>query len=146
MINPFQEVNWRPGLSERRKFALSLMIGFPAIALVFLLIRGLATGNWNPVSSLWIGGVGFAVGAILWLLPFIALPFYVVWYFVSCCIGFVISNVALTVFYYTLVTGIGLMRRVFGNSPVTKGFNKDVASYWKDVEPVTDTKRYYSQF
>ena len=32
MVNPFKEVNWNPGPRERRKFALSLIIGFPCIA------------------------------------------------------------------------------------------------------------------
>ena len=29
MVNPFNEVSWNPDLRERRKFALSLVIGFP---------------------------------------------------------------------------------------------------------------------
>ena len=35
MINPFSEVNWNPDRPARKKFAVSLIIGFPAIAVVF---------------------------------------------------------------------------------------------------------------
>ncbi|MFT4587452.1 MAG: hypothetical protein ACI9VS_002084, partial [Candidatus Binatia bacterium] len=29
MLNPFKEVDWNPDLPARRKFAVSLVIGFP---------------------------------------------------------------------------------------------------------------------
>ena len=52
MVNPFKEVNWRPDVAERRKFALSLMIGFPCVALLFLLAGRLARGSWSPALLL----------------------------------------------------------------------------------------------
>ena len=42
MVNPFKEVNWNPGPQERRKFALSLVIGFPCIAVVLLVLAAVA--------------------------------------------------------------------------------------------------------
>ena len=44
MVNPFKEINWNPGPRERRKFALSLLIGFPCLA-AMLLILGLLRGK-----------------------------------------------------------------------------------------------------
>ena len=32
MINPFKETNWKPGVTERRKFTKCLVIGFPSVA------------------------------------------------------------------------------------------------------------------
>jgi len=66
MINPFKEINWNPDTSQREKFALSLVIGFPVIAVILLGIGWLKSGQWdrNLNLSLWIGGVGFTIGLI----------------------------------------------------------------------------------
>ena len=69
MMNPFKEVNWKPDLAERRKFARSLIIGFPCIAVVLLLVGGLKTGAWKFQTPLMIGGVGLAIGLML-IIPF----------------------------------------------------------------------------
>lgn len=142
MLNPFHQVNWKPGTAERRKFALSLIVGFPVLALVLFLIRGAPAG---PVA-LWLAGIGVATGVVLWIAPAIARPFYVVWYGISCCIGLVVGNVVLMIFYYVGMTGIGLLVRLFKRSAITKRFDKAAPTYWQKAEPTLDSKRYYRQF
>ena len=95
MVNPFKEVNWNPGLDERRSFAKSLIIGFPCVAVALLLIRRMTSGAWHTELSLWIGGVGIALGILFFLIPQIAKPFYLLWYCIACCIGIVVGNVLL---------------------------------------------------
>jgi hypothetical protein len=146
MVNPFKEVNWNPGPRERRKFALSLIIGFPCIAVVFLLVGALRGKGWNLPLAAILGGGGLAAGLLLLAVPQIARPVYVVWYFVACCIGLVVGNLALAIVFFVLVTGVGLVMRVLGRQPVRKGFDKRAATYWHDAEQVDDPKRYYRQF
>jgi hypothetical protein len=146
MINPFTEVNWRPDTAAKRKFAVSLIVGFPIIALIFLLIGRWHSGAWNVTLPLWIAVLGAGTGAVLWLLPFIARPFYVVWYGLACCIGFVLGNVLMSLFFFTVVTVTGLLLRLTGRDPLRKGFDKAAKTYWRDVPPVKDPKRYYRQF
>lgn len=146
MVNPFKEVNWNPGLRERRKFALSLIIGFPCIAVV-LLALGLVRGKgWNLPLAAVVGGGGLALGLLLLALPQIARPFYVAWYFVACCVGTVVGNLALAIVFFVLVTGLGLLMRALGRRPVRKTFDKRAATYWQDAEHVDDPNRYYRQF
>ena len=146
MVNPFKEVNWNPGTRERRKFALSLIIGFPCIAVVLLVIGLLRGKGLNfPLAAI-IGGGGLAVGFLLLILPQIVRPVYVAWYFVACCIGTVVGNLALGIVFYVLVTGIGLLMRALGRRPVRKNFDKRAATYWQDAEQVDDPNRYYRQF
>jgi len=38
MVNPFKDIDWKPGRSGLRNFGLSLIIGFPIIAGVFALM------------------------------------------------------------------------------------------------------------
>jgi hypothetical protein len=146
MVNPFREVNWNPGPQERRKFALSLIIGFPSVALVLLAIGWLRGRGLNFPLAASVGGGGLAVGLLLLALPQIARPVYVAWYFVACCIGTVVGNLALGIVFFVLVTGIGLLMRALGRRPVRKTFDKRAATYWQDAEQVDDPNRYYRQF
>jgi hypothetical protein len=144
-MNPFTEVNWNPDRAARRKFAVSLMIGFPCIALLMLLGRHFARGGW-PVGPLWLGGIGFAFGLIFWLLPGISKPAYQAWYFLGCCLGFVMGNVLLSVFFYVVITPIGWIKRLSGNRSVSKGFDKSRPTYWDDAKKVDNLRDYYRQF
>ncbi len=146
MVNPFKEVNWNPGPQERRKFALSLVIGFPCIAVVLLLLGWLRGKGWNLPLAAEVGGGGLAVGLLLLALPQIARPIYVGWYFVACCIGTVVGNLALGIVFFVLVTGLGLLMRALGRRPLRKTFDKRAATYWQDPEQVDDPNRYYRQF
>ncbi len=145
MMNPFTEVNWNPDLPARRKFGVSLMIGFPCIAAVLLLAGHFAKGGWKP-GLFWLGGIGFACGLVFWALPVIAKPFYLVWYFIGCCIGFVMGNLVLTLFFFVLLTPVGWLMHLMGRRSVSKGFDKAKATYWEDAEQAPDPKRYFQQF
>jgi hypothetical protein len=145
MLNPFKDVNWNPGIADRRKFAKSLMIGFPIIAIVFALISFAKTHAVKPFCY-WLGGVGFAVGFVLWLVPQIAKPFYLIWYFIGCSIGIVVSNVIMGVFYYGIMTPTGAVLRTLRKLSLRKTLDRGAATYWQDVEKPVDLKRYYRQF
>jgi hypothetical protein len=146
MMNPFKEVNWKPDMAERRKFARSLVIGFPCIAVVLILASWVKTGAWKIEPALIIGGTGLVTGLVLLALPGIARPFYVVWYGLACAIGLVVGNILLAVVFYVLITGVGLAMRISGKGSISKTLDKRTTTYWKDAKPVTDPQRYYRQF
>jgi hypothetical protein len=146
MFNPFREVNWRPSLVERRKFGWSLVIGFPSLAAALLLAGRLWSGTWRVAPFLWLGGCGLAAGALFVAIPRLARPFYLLWYFLACCIGAVVGNTLLAAFYLLVITPIGATMRVFGRQAVTKTFDGRVGSYWVDVEKTNDVKDYYRQY
>lgn len=145
MINPFNDTNWNPDLAARRSFAKSLIIGFPVLALVFTLVGWLKTHalpTWTP----WVAAIGAGLGIVLWLVPQIARPFYLVWYFAACCIGIVVSNALIAAFFYLVITPFGLAMRLFGRDPMTRQRDKSKASYWRDAEKAVDPQRYWRQF
>lgn len=146
MINPFKEVNWQPATPDLRKFGVTLVIGFPIVALVMLLLRRAFSGAWHVETSLWIAGIGAGAGVLFWLIPLIARPFYLVWFFLACCIGIVVSNVLLGLFFFTLVTLTGIVMRALGKLSFRKHPDKSLPTYWQDAERITDPKRYYRQF
>ena len=146
MMNPFHDVNWNPDLKERRKFAVSLLVGFPCIAAVLLVAGRWQGGDWNFGFPLAVGGIGVALGLILWVAPQIARPFYVGWHAVACSAGFVMGNVVLASVYLLLFAPVGLARRAMGRRSFHKGFDKSAPSYWNDAPPSRDPTRYYRQF
>ena len=146
MFNPFREVNWRPTLEERRRFGWSLVIGFPSLAAMLLLAGRLWSGTWNMTPFLWLGGCGLAAGALFVAIPFLAKPFYILWYFLACGIGIVTGNTLLAAFYLLIVTPIGAAMRALGRQTVSRTLDKNIRSYWVNVEKASDAKDYYRQF
>jgi hypothetical protein len=94
----------------------------------------------------WLGAIGLAVGLVLRLTPSIAKPFYVVWYFLACCVGFVVGNILVAALYYIVVTPLGLLLRAMGKLSLRKGVDKTAATYWRDAEKAVDLARYYRQY
>lgn len=145
MINPFKQVNWKPDTPALRSFAKSLVIGFPIIAILFLVGGRLLHGDWNTAFALKLAGGGVLAGGLFWLIPVIARPFYLVWYAVSCAMGVVIGNVLLSLFYFTLFTIVGILRRTLGTSPIQRGPKPGASTYWIDAPPAPEASRYFSQ-
>ena len=146
MLNPFKEVNWQPDTAARRTFAKSLVIGFPCMALAYLVVVSPQTDAWNPMFALKLALFGAGAGVLFYAVPAIAKPFYVAWYALACCVGLVVGNVVLALIFYVLVTGIGLIKRLGGSQPIRKTPDRQAKTYWIDAPPAPEAKRYFSQF
>ncbi len=145
MINPYKHVNWSPDTRALRNFAKSLMIGFPVLALLVLLAGRFFHGTWSLDFANRLGGAGLAAGILFWLVPVLARPFYLVWYALSCAIGLVVSNLLLGLFYYTMFTATGILRRTLGKSPVQSGLDRAASTYWIEAPPQPEPKSYFHQ-
>jgi hypothetical protein len=144
MLNPFKEVNWQPDTPARKAFGKSLMIGFPIIGAVLFLLKWAL--QKMVIWPLWLAIGGAGVGSLCWLVPAIALPFYLLWYGVGCSIGLVVTNVIISAIYYLVFTPVGFALRTFGKDPMERAFQPEAKSYWKDAEKITNPDRYFRQF
>ena len=145
MINPFKDVNWQPDIAARRSFGKSLIIGFPIMAAVLMCIVRWKTGAWAQ-WPLTLGSCGVLVGLLCFVLPRVALPFYLFWYGIACSIGIVVSNVILAAVYYIAITPVGLLLRIFGKDPMQRRIDPFAQTYWQDAEKNTPAERYFRQF
>ena len=145
MLNPFKEVNWRPQRNDLRKFGVSWLIGFPAFALLTLLVRGIVTHHWQFGFPMYLAAFGIVGGTLFYLVPMVARPFYVVWYALACCMGILIGNLLLIAFYFLIVTPTALALKLFGKSTLRKKPEASCGTYWKQAEAVEDVRRYYHQ-
>jgi hypothetical protein len=147
MINPFKEINWKPGATDLRKFAWSLIIGFPCIALVFFLGKWLAGRAMpEPRFFLLLGGIGAATGLVCLRAPIIARPLYHVWYALAACIGLVMSNLIFALMFYGIFTPMGLFMRLRGRDALNLKWRKGTATYWIDAPPAPPAAQYFNQY
>ena len=67
------------------------------------------------------------------LYPFSAQYFilYKLWMSLAVILGFFISNIFLTVFFYIILTPVGFFMRIFGKDPLKKGFRSNEETYWQ---------------
>ena len=146
MVNKFKDINWSPDVAERRKFARTLMLGAPCFAVGLTIIIRLASGHWNFQTPLLVAGGVFLAAVISWLIPAIALPVYRFWFFMVCIIDSVITTVVLTVLFYVVLFPAGLLYRIFKPKAFRKKPDAARTSYWDDVQPIQDMRRYYRQY
>lgn len=144
MINPFREVNWAPGIPERRSFAGSLAIGLPLIALVLGALGWLRSGEW-PAWTWWLAAIGGGLGVVLWCAPQLARPFYLAWMALGCAIGLLVSNVLVAAVYFLVVTPTGLVMRLCGRDPLRLRIGRERSSYWEDAEKPGAAESYFRQ-
>lgn len=123
-------INWKPSPSELRKFGIAMLVGF---AIVGAILR-FGFHKADAAMGAWIfGAVAGALG--LTGMP-IALPVYWAWMGIGFVAGNIMSRLLLGVFFYGMITPMGLIMRLFGRDKLqlrrTAG-----STYWQQVPPHT---------
>jgi Saxitoxin biosynthesis operon protein SxtJ len=131
-------------------------------------IKQLKTGARELCKfGLLVGGVFTALGAILLLRHRSAAPYflaiggflivagliaprtlkyiYVVWMSLAIVLGFVVSGILLTLFFFLVITPIGLVARCFGNDFLSLKLDRTAASYWIPREHKPKTQAEYER-
>jgi hypothetical protein len=107
-----------------------------------LLVGGvfLVLGSWflyrqKPVwPYLLTPGILLVLGGVI--VPTLLKRVYIAWMSLGFALGFVVSNIILTVFYYLVLTPIGLIARLCGQDFLSLKRTPAATSYWV-MKPVT---------
>ncbi len=147
MINPFKEINWSPDKTEMRKFGLTVFVGFAVISVLIVLGGYARVEKFSNAPDIitYLLSVGIIIFTVSYLAPAAARPLYLIWFFVAACIGIVVSNLILMVFFYLVFTPIGLLIKLSGRDPL-KLKKVPNLSNWNSCKRKTDLKRYYRQY
>ena len=147
MINPFKEINWKPDAAELRKFAWSLIIGFPCIAIVFFFARWIKAHAMPDAHGFFmLGGIGAAIGLVSLLVAPVARLLYPVWYFLAACIGIVMANLTFMFLFFGIFTPMGLFMRLIGRDPLNLKWKRSAGSHWIDAPPAPPASKYFRQY
>jgi len=141
-----QRPNWLKAEYEKldrsprslRRFGLT--IGAILLGLGLLLIARHRTAG-APVAilaALLIGLAEFAPGALR--------PFHQVWIRISLLLGWVMSRLLLTVFYFLVLSPIGLLQRLCGQSSLDLRFRGREESFWETRKTGFSRDAYEKQF
>ncbi|HWQ90633.1 MAG TPA: SxtJ family membrane protein [Clostridia bacterium] len=132
-------------------------------------IQELKTGRRELRNfGLVVGGVFVALGLFFWargkpyfpycLLPGVALVLagllypralkqvFIGWMAVAIVLGFIISHVILTAFFFLIVTPIGWIARLAGKDFLSLKLDRQAQSYWKPRPPRKTRQDYEQQF
>jgi hypothetical protein len=108
----FRRVNWQPDERERRRFALAMLVGCFSFGAI-IAWRAAEIG----ASSLILWGAGVAL-AIFALLPRLGRIAYLAIYVPTSLVGYAISNLLLTIIFFSIVTPVGAYLRLRGEDPL----------------------------
>lgn len=119
------DINWRPKPKELRKFGITVMIGFGIIGLLFQFVAS----NLNGAYVAYVAGAALGLPALTGTV--VALPGYRLWMGVAFVMGNIMSRLLLGLFFYLLITPMGLVRRMAADTLRLK--RPKVSSYWTDL-------------
>ena len=141
----FQEVRELPsGTHDLRKFgwtmAVACVVLWAALAHAFPYLLG--RGRNLPI--LWQIGLGFA--AVGTLLPIVLKPVYYAWMTLAVCLGFVMTRVILTIFFFLVLTPVSVLFRLIGRDALHRKIDRQAETYWIDKEYLIKDRSRYEKF
>ncbi len=135
------EINWSPNHKELRKFGIISLIASVLIALLLYVLKGLGIQ--------WMAAI-FFIGLIIFVSSMISLKvtrgIYLGLILVTMPIGLVVSFTLMAIFYFLLLTPLGLLFRLMGRDSLGRKFDSNTNSYWIARRPPENLDRYFHQF
>jgi len=111
-----------------------------------------ALGAWQFLADrTTAGGILVTAGAVFLLSALIAprvlTPLYVPWRWFGIGMGFVMTRVILTIFYFLVITPFGLVRRLLGKDSLERSLDGDGGTWWRERDgEAPPRERYERQF
>jgi hypothetical protein len=135
------EITWNPERRELRKFGvIALVVLTAASAILHFLVK--ATFPWS--------GLPFCAGLTIFVISLISAPttryIYLALTFAALPIGMVVSFLLLAVFYFAILTPVGLVFRLLNRDLLARRFESERESYWTRRTPAEKPERYLNQF
>src|SRR5947208_13133347 len=127
----------KTGVRDLRKFGLMVGGVFVAIGVLSLL-------RHKPSYPIFLG-LGSTLIVFGAIRPRALKYIYIAWMALAFTLGFVMSNVILTVFFFLVVTPIGLLSRLLGKDFLAQKLDKPGASYWISRADETKTAENYER-
>ena len=116
-----------------------------AVGAVFLAIGGFLL--WRDVSwglyLIYIGAPLVLLGA---LVPKVLKPVYLAWMTMAVVLGAFMTRVLLTLFFFLVITPVGLFFKLIGRDALHRKLDRDAATYWIDKEYLIPDRSRYEKF
>jgi hypothetical protein len=135
------EINWDPNPKELRFFGIIALIATALISSVLYLLKDLGI-QWILIIT----GTGFTIFLCSLISGKLTRMIYIGLTLVTLPIGWVVSFLLLAIFYFLILTPLGLAFRLIGRDTLHRNFNSKAESYWLRRNPPNTIDRYFHQF
>lgn len=134
-------LNLKPSEKQLKDFAFVALIMFNLLGLVLF----------------WLGkisGHGYFIFAIAGVLTYVfgristklIKPIFLAMIVLTFPIGWIVSNLVMALFYYGVITGVGLFFRIIKRDPLCRKYDANVDTYWIQSKNKRSAKDYFRQF
>lgn len=135
------DINLNPENKDLRIFALAGLVMSIIIATLLYATQDLAI-KW----SLCIVGAGLSLFVLSLVYVRAVKFFYLALTIVAYPIGTILSVVVLAIFYYLIITPVGLIFKIIGRDVLRRNYRFNSDSYWVSHKMPDNIKRYFQQF
>jgi hypothetical protein len=135
------EINWHPKRKELRNFTIIALIASLVIALLLYVIKGVGI-QWAVI----IVTAGFGIFISSFVSLKITRIIYLGLILITFPVGWAVSMILLTAFYFLLLTPLGLIFRLLGRDLLSRRFDPDTKSYWLTRQQPDSLDRYFHQY
>ncbi len=140
-----QEIKELPsGPRDLRKFSLTVGAAFVVLWAVLAFVFPYAFGKGKDLPILWQIGVALAVAGTL--VPAVVKPLYYAWMTMALALGFVMTRVLLTIFFFLIMTPVALVFRLIGKDPLHRKLDREAESYWIPKQYLIEDRSRFEKF
>lgn len=129
----------KPDAKTLRQFAWGWLIFFGALAMAKAI-------QHHQKPAMLLGITAIAGIAIYFVVPIVFRWVFVVWMVLAYPIGWVVSQIALALMFYCIITPVALIFRLTGRDRLRRFKPANATSYWIKKEMPADVRRYFQQF
>ena len=144
-IEPFWSSSRRQATPAAcRRFGYTLLIGWPAAGVVWLMVGWFVSGRWIVSVPIAFAVAGLLLGGTFVRWPTVGRRPCIAWHAAARGVELALTFFLLLVVFFGVITPVGLCRRrwpMFARSP-----QPGRKTYWQDVARMEDLRRYYRQF
>jgi len=124
-----QEIKELPAASrDLRKFSVTVGVAFVVLWAVFAFVVPYLAGKGGSQPLLW--QIGVALAVVGTLAPIVVKPLYYAWMTMALALGFVMTRVLLTIFFFLVLTPVALIFRLLRRDPLNRKLDRAAESYW----------------
>ena len=146
MFDKFREIDWNPDKLAIQQFGRVLFLGCPLAALAWYCLVRWFSGEWVLAVPIWITGIGWAIGLLAFISRALALPFYLLWFFLVAVIDTVVTNTLFISLFYLVISPVALLMKLLGRDPLARRIEPERETYFLDAPKAKGPESYYNQF
>jgi ABC-type Fe3+ transport system permease subunit len=140
------EIPWNPPPRQLRQFGVCGLIALPLLGWIIVHRANSTHGQtfqWMVFSGF--VSAGIVMGIFAWLMPRALKPLFLGLSLITLPIGLVISELAMLILYFVVLTPMALIFRLTGRDALQRRYDRAADSYWAPRNEPYQPERYFRQ-